>query len=99
MNDESSPPSAASCRVGWCESLTQQASNHFFFVSTNKSHVNMSSMLDKYQSEMPCKVAQAGRGLMGEVTSPHLSLVLSVCIPHVNSWIKKKTQALTAVFF
>lgn len=27
------------------------------------------------------------RGVTDEVTPPHLSWVLSVCVPHVNSWI------------
>lgn len=76
MNDESSAASATSCWAGWCDSLTQQASNHFPLIFTNQNHVNTNGMLDDNQCEMPRRSAQAGGGLKNEVIPPHQSWAL-----------------------
>lgn len=40
-NDESSLTCTASCRMGWCESLTHEAGNHLCLLSTDRVLVNI----------------------------------------------------------
>lgn len=40
-NDESSLACTASCRTGWCESLTHEAGNHLCLLSTDQVLVNI----------------------------------------------------------
>lgn len=40
-NDESSIACTASCRMGWCESLTHEAGNHSCLLSTDQVLVNI----------------------------------------------------------
>lgn len=58
--------------------ITDTTSSYFSFISTNQDHV--------CKRQQPMRSAMWRTTFGGDVTSSHPSWVLSVCIPHVNSF-------------